>query len=54
VGGNAAVAYGFDLAALQMVADRIGPDVDAVYAGIDEIPASTTSFAFGPRTVGVA
>ena len=30
------------------------PEVDAVYAGIDVIPPSTTSFAFGPRTVGVA
>jgi predicted TIM-barrel fold metal-dependent hydrolase len=54
VGGNAATAYGFDYARLQAVADRIGPEVDAVYAGIDVIPASTTSFAFGPRTVGVA
>ena len=46
--------YGFDLTQLQAVADRIGPEVDAVYAGVDVIPQSTTSFAFGPRTVGVA
>jgi hypothetical protein len=54
VGANAALVYGFDLTRLQEVADRIGPEVDAVYAGIDVIPQSTTSFAFGPRTVGVA
>jgi predicted TIM-barrel fold metal-dependent hydrolase len=54
VGQNAAEVYGFDLVALQAVADRIGPGVDAVHAGIDAVPAGTTSFAFGPRTVGVA
>ena len=54
VGGNAALVYGFDLTQLQAVADRIGPEVDAVHAGIDTIPKSTTSFAFGPRSVGVA
>jgi hypothetical protein len=25
-----------------------------VHAGIADVPAGTTSFAFGPRTVGVA
>jgi predicted TIM-barrel fold metal-dependent hydrolase len=54
VGGNAALVYGFDLTQLQEIANRIGPEVDAVYAGIDVIPQSTTSFAFGPRSVGVA
>jgi predicted TIM-barrel fold metal-dependent hydrolase len=54
VGANAAEVYGFDLDVLRPVADRIGPEVDAVHAGIDTIPAATTSFAFGPRTVGVA
>ncbi len=54
VGGNAAEVYGFDLAALQPVTDRIGPEVAAVFAGIDTVPAHTTSFAFGPRTVGVS
>lgn len=54
VGGTAAHVYGFDLAALQPVADRLGPEVAAVHAGITEIPSDTTSFAFGPRTVGVA
>jgi predicted TIM-barrel fold metal-dependent hydrolase len=53
VGGNAAAVYGFDLVALQGVADRIGPDPDATFAGITEIPEST-SFAFGPRTYGAA
>jgi predicted TIM-barrel fold metal-dependent hydrolase len=53
VGANAAEVYGFDLTALQAVADRIGPTVDEVFAGIETIPEST-SFAFGPRSVGVA
>ncbi len=54
VGGNAAEVYGFDMELLRSVADRIGPEVEAVAAGIETIPESTTSFAFGPRTVGVA
>jgi predicted TIM-barrel fold metal-dependent hydrolase len=54
VGLNAAEVYGFDLAQLRPIADRIGPLVDTVAAGIDTIPESTTSFSFGPRTVGVA
>jgi len=54
VGGTAAHVYGFDLEALRPVADRIGPDVAAVRAGLDRVPTDTTSFAFGPRTVGVA
>jgi hypothetical protein len=54
VGLNAAHVYGFDLDRLRPVADDIGPEIDAVAAGIDAIPESTTSFAFGPRTVGVA
>jgi len=53
VGANAADVYGFDVEALQAVADRIGPEVAAVADGIDTIP-ETTSFAFGSRTVGVA
>ena len=54
VGGTAAAVYGFDLAALQAVADRVGPEVEAVFGGIDTIPADATTFAFGPRTVGVS
>ena len=54
VGGNAARVYGFDLAELRPVADRVGPSVDTVAAGIDTIPESTTSFAFGPRMTPIA
>jgi len=54
VGGTAAHVYGFDLDALRPIADRIGPEVATVRAGLDRIPTDTTSFAFGPRTVGVA
>jgi len=50
--GNAADVYGFDLPPLLEVANRIGPAVDAVHAGIDIIPEST-SFAFQPRSVTV-
>jgi hypothetical protein len=53
VGGTAADVYGFDLGLLGPVADRIGPDVAFVAAGIDAVP-ETTSFAFGPRSHGVA
>ena len=54
VGHTAAAVYGFDLALLRPIADRIGPPVATVAAGIDAVPESTTSFAFGPRSVGVA
>ena len=54
LGGTAAQVYGLDPAVLRPVADRIGPSVDAVFAGLDRIPTDTTSFAFGPRTVGVS
>ncbi len=53
VGGNAAHVYGFDLPALQRIADEIGPDADAVYAGIDTLPDST-SMAFEARRTGAA
>ena len=52
VGGTAAKVYGFDLAALQVIADRIGPDADAVFTGLDEIPDST-SMAFEERRLMV-
>ena len=32
-GRNAARAYGFDLAALQPIADRIGPSIAAIRSG---------------------
>lgn len=54
VGGNAADVYGFDLEALDVVAARVGPEVAATFAGIDAIPEDITTFAFGPRSVGVA
>ncbi len=54
VGGTAAEVYGFDIDALQPIADRIGPDVAAVAAGIETVPERTTSFAFGPRSYGAA
>ena len=54
VGLTAAEVYGFDVDLLRPVADRIGPPVDAVAAGIDLVPEGTTSFAFGERSVGVA
>jgi len=54
VGLNAATVYGFDLDLLRPIADRIGPSVDDVEAGLETIPADTTSFAFGPRSVGAA
>ena len=54
IGLTAAHVYGFDLDVLRPVADRIGPEVAVVHAGLDEIPTDTTSFAFGPRTVGVS
>jgi predicted TIM-barrel fold metal-dependent hydrolase len=53
VGGNAARLYGFDLDVLQPIADRIGPEADAVFAGIDTLPDST-SMAFEARRTGVA
>ena len=54
LGGNAAAVYGFDLDSLQKVADEIGPEVDAVYAGIETAPPDATSFAFNPRIATVS
>ena len=54
VGLNAAEVYGFDLEFLRPTVDRIGPLIDAVEAGLETIPTETTSFAFGPRSVGAA
>jgi predicted TIM-barrel fold metal-dependent hydrolase len=54
LGGSAAGVYGFDLDAIRPVADRIGPEVAAVAAGIDAVPEHTTSFAFGPRSYGAS
>jgi predicted TIM-barrel fold metal-dependent hydrolase len=54
VGGNAADVYGFDLDLLRPVADRIGPAVDVVHAGIDTVPVEATSLAFEPRVGSIA
>jgi predicted TIM-barrel fold metal-dependent hydrolase len=45
LGENAARLYGFDLAALRPVADRVGPTVAAVHTPIDALPTSLT-YAF--------
>ena len=38
VGGNAAELYGFDLAALQPLVDRIGPIVAEIAAPLERVP----------------
>jgi predicted TIM-barrel fold metal-dependent hydrolase len=38
VGGNAAALYGFDLAQLQPLVDRIGPTVEEVATPLDRVP----------------
>jgi hypothetical protein len=50
--GNAAEAYGFDLAKLRPVADRIGPTIDDVVSAppLEPSPALRYSLAF--RTSG--
>jgi hypothetical protein len=53
VGGNAADVYGFDLHELAKLASRLGPEVDMVRAGINDIP-ETSSLAFGPRLASVS
>jgi predicted TIM-barrel fold metal-dependent hydrolase len=53
VGGNAADVYGFDLHKLAPLATQIGPEVDRVWAGIDDIP-TTSSLAFEPRSASVS
>jgi hypothetical protein len=49
VGGAAAGLYGFDLAALAPVADRLGPTVEEISTPLDEVPADATSYAFLPE-----
>jgi predicted TIM-barrel fold metal-dependent hydrolase len=53
VGVNAARVYGFDLAHLQPLGAEIGPEVEQVARGIDQVPEST-SLAFEPRPAGVS
>jgi predicted TIM-barrel fold metal-dependent hydrolase len=52
LGVTAADLYGFDLAALNPLAEVFGPRVETVAAGIDELPDSS-SLAFEERTAGV-
>jgi len=46
LGENAAAVYGFDLAALAPLAERVGPRVDDVMAGLDTVPEGAASMAF--------
>lgn len=49
LGGTAAGLYGFDLEALRPLADRVGPTVSEVSAGLDAVPDGATSLAFSLR-----
>ena len=51
LGGNAARIYGFDLDRLDALAATIGPEVDAVAAGLDAVPAGAQSLAFRPSVL---
>jgi predicted TIM-barrel fold metal-dependent hydrolase len=46
LGVNAAEVYGFDLEELAPLAERFGPSVDDVMAGLDVIPEGAASMAF--------
>ena len=48
IGANAAGVYGFDLGQLEPLAAEIGPEVEQVARGIDQVPDSI-SLAFEPR-----
>lgn len=48
VGGNAAHVYGFDLAALDRIAAKVGPTVEEIAEPLREIPKDATSPAFAP------
>jgi hypothetical protein len=49
LGTNAAEVYGFDLDALQPIADRIGPTVEeiAIPVSADELPANSLGHTVG-------
>ena len=51
LGGTAAAVYGFDLDALAPLAAEVGPEVEVVAAGIDQVPAGATSMAFRPSVI---
>ena len=46
LGGTAAKVYGFDMDALAALAADVGPRVELVHDGLDEVPAGATSPAF--------
>lgn len=54
LGGNAAREFGFDLAALQPIADRVGPSRDDLSSPLPEteVPPSSFSYAFAPNRMG--
>ncbi|MEB3033684.1 amidohydrolase family protein [[Mycobacterium] nativiensis] len=51
LGGNAAAVYGFDLAALAPLADRIGPTVAEVSEPLAQVPADASSTVFEPDPI---
>lgn len=51
LGGNAATVYGFDLAALQPLVDRIGPTVAEVAEPLDTVPEGASSTVFEPDPI---
>lgn len=51
LGGNAARVYGFDLAALDAVARRVGPTVAELDQPLNEVPPDATSPTFGRDSV---
>lgn len=51
VGGNAAGVYGFDLAALAPLAERVGPTVAEIATPLDSVPEGASSTAFEPDPI---
>jgi hypothetical protein len=51
VGLNAASVYGFDLAKLAPVAERVGPTVEEVRVPLDAVPSDSRSIAFAGEGV---
>lgn len=49
LGRTAAAVYGFDLEVLAPLAERFGPPVAEVEAGLDQVPVGATSLAFRER-----
>jgi predicted TIM-barrel fold metal-dependent hydrolase len=48
LGGNAARIYGFDLHALQPIAERVGPTVEELARPLDEVPKGFRRFSVRP------